>query len=611
MKLTQLARRGLAAAMLSSLPVASALAWTPASSPDLAAATGPARITTADPQVPQGLGKPCVVELFLNQRFPDDSDPFHYAYAPPPDCPQPWAKVILLLDISGSRHAAVYSLSVDLAGVPLFRGIPPKYENEASWHVERDLTDDVSLLRVPNDGLLLFYSDGNPDLNPPTQITGSAKLLFYRTSAHTPAPRAPDVVRPINSFAQNLPHNIVRAYLDVFNAAPWWFTCVPDQSASSWYALISRLAPGDVPQQGIFPPGQGCRGVSFLEQEVFIDGTPAGIVPTFPLLAADFNPFLRNTVDQPAPPSQMLNFIPYRVDLTPFAGVLNDAGPHTIRLQEVGRQFFGGLGEGQLLLYLDPGSVHVTGGVTLNTLTTSSAVPTVTNTLSASGDVLQGRVITHFNRDFEIMGFVNTSHGQIRSTVIQSGRFSNTQVFNLYGSGDPDEPLVPRLYEQNLWLTSTTNRTSRSTMGATVISNDQERVAYPLRFRYHVEGAVDSGGDSPILVPTKASMGAHQDRLLNGDHYRAGLVRYVTDLDDVFDGSRARDFVSGGPDTHWKSFREYSFGDNLGSCYENTLTTHDGAVDAQVQGVGCPHNLNRVRWFAHPDGSPDGLGWAH
>jgi hypothetical protein len=144
-----------------------------------------------------------------------------------------------------------------------------------------------------------------------------------------------------------------------------------------------------------------------------------------------------------------------------------------------------------------------------------------------------------------------------------------------------------------------------------VISNDRERVAYPLRFRYHAEGAVVDVGDGLIIEPTMASMGAHQDRLLNGNHYRAGLVRYITDLDDVFDASRARDFVSGGPDTRWKSFREYSFGDNLGSCYENALTTRDGTVDAQVEGVGCPHDLNRVRWFAHPDGSPDGLGWVH
>jgi hypothetical protein len=310
MKLTQLTRRGLAAALLFSVPVAGTLASPHAP----AAVTGPPPITTADPPVPRGLGRPCVVELFHNQAFPDEFDLFHYAYAPPPDCPKPWAKVILLLDLTGSRHAAVYSLSVDLAGVPVFRGGPPKYDNEATWHVERDLTDDASLLGVPNDGQILSYSDDSQQF-PQTQITGSGKLLFYRTSTNTPSPRVPDVIRPLTPVGPTsltLPHNIVRAYLDVFNAAPWWFTCVPDQSFDRFSILHSRLAPGDVPQQGIFAPGQGCRGVSFFEREVVVDGTPARIAPTFPLLAADFNPFLPDTVDQPTTPSQMLNFMPYR-----------------------------------------------------------------------------------------------------------------------------------------------------------------------------------------------------------------------------------------------------------------------------------------------------------
>jgi hypothetical protein len=605
MKLTQLTRRGLAAALLFSVPVAGTLAT---SAP--ATGTDPTPITTADPPVPRGLGKPCVVELFHDQVFPYEAGPLHFTYAPPPDCPKPWAKVILALDISGSRHAAVYSLSVDLAGVPVFRGMPPKYDNAASWHVERDLTDDVSLLRVPQDGQIFNFSDDSQQF-PETEITGSGKLLFYRVSANTPAPRVPDVVYPVTNQPATLPHNIVRAYLDVFNAAPWWFTCVPGQSANTWDALTSPLAPGDAPKLGIFPPSQDCRGVAYSEQEVIIDGTPAGVVPTFPLLAADFNPSLPNTVDQPTTPSQMLDFMPYRVDLTPFAGLLNDAGAHTIALQQRVAGPYLAVQGGQLLLYLDRGRVHVTGGVTLNTLTGSSSMPTVTNTLSASGEAVQGSVVTQFNRDFEIRGFVNTSHGQISSSVTQSGRFSNTQVFRLYGSGDPNEPSVPRLYEQDIWLTSTINRTSRSSAGGKVISNDQERVAYPLRFRYHVEGAVFTGGDEPFLVPTHASMGAHQDRLLNGDHYRAGVVRYITDLDDIFDASRVRNFVSGGPDTNWKSSREYNFDDNLGSCYDNALTTQDGVIDAHVQGVGCPHDVNRVRWFAHPDGSADALGWAH
>lgn len=601
MKLLQLVHHGLAATALFSLPLAAALV--PAS--NLVAATVSPPITTVAPQVPRGLGKPCVVELFHGQAFPGEAGPLHYTYMPPPDCPKPWAKVILQLDISGSRSAGVSQLGVYLAGVPVFRGASPKYDDGASWHVERDLTEDAALLRLPQDGLILSYGDDTFQ-SPQTDITGSGKLLFYRTSANTPAPQVPDSIIPLGPEQPPLvlPHNIVRVYLDVFNAHPWWFTCVPDQSADEFYALQGSLAPGDLPQQGIFPPGQGCRGGSFIEEEVTIDGIPAGIVPAFPLLTADFNSFLRNAVDQPTTPSQMLNFIPYRVDLTPFAGLLNDAGPHSIHLQRVLPPFDSGAPDGQLLLYLDPGRVQVSGGVTLNTLTGSSSTPTVTNTLSASGDVLRGRVITRFNRHFEIRGFVNTSKGQIWSSVVQSGSFSNTQVFHLFGLGDHSEPPVNRLYEQNLWLNSTVNRTSRRRIGAKVISNDQERVSYPLRLRYHAEGVVvDNGDGTSQIEPTKASTVVHQARLLNGDHYRAGLVRYLTDLDDVFDAIRTG--------TIWKSSAQYSFDDNLGSCYQSALTTHDGSVDARVQGVGCAHRLNRVRWFVHPDGSTDNLDWVH
>lgn len=608
MNLAQPASRGLAVALLFCLPAAIALARAPASSPESAAATV---ITTADPAVPRGLGKACAVTLFHNQAFPDESGPLHFTYMPPPDCPKPWAKVILQLDISGSRHAPAYSLVVDLAGIPVFRGISPKYDAEASWHVERDLTDDVSLLGQPNDGQIFYYfSDESP--SPETRFIGSAKLLFYRASAQTPAPLSPDVVLAVHAgtTALNLPHNIERAYLDVFNAVPWWFTCVPDQSFNRFRALHTRLAPGDLPRQGNFAREQGCSGVSHVEHEVIIDGTPAGIVPAFPLLSADFNPSLPNTVNQPTTPSQMLSFVPYRVDLTPFAGVLNDAGTHTLAIRQLGLQIFYPTADGQLLLYLDPGRALVVGGVTLNTLAGSSATPTVNSTLSASGDVLRGRVTTRLDRDFEIRGFVNTSHGQVHSSVAESQRFSNTQVFLLRGLADPDESSVPRLYEQNIWLSSTVHRTSRRTVGGKTISLDQERVSYPLRFSYRVEGAV-AQGDQAFLVPTKASMGAHQGRFLDGDHYRAGLVRYITNLDDVFGGSRARNFLTGAPDTHWKSFREVRFGDNLGSCYEHALITHDGAIDTDVQGIDCPHDINRVRWFAHPDGSPDGLGWAH
>jgi hypothetical protein len=55
--------------------------------------------------------------------------------------------------------------------------------------------------------------------------------------------------------------------------------------------------------------------------------------------------------------------------------------------------------------------------------------------------------------------------------------------------GDYNHPPVPSLYEQNIWLTSTVNRTSRRHDRRQGHQQRPGSVAYPLRFRYHAEGA--------------------------------------------------------------------------------------------------------------------------
>ena len=62
-----------------------------------------------------------------------------------------------------------------------------------------------------------------------------------------------------------------------------------------------------------------------------------------------------------------LNFEPYRVDLTPFAGVLSDGQPHTVAVNVYNADgYFSATAT--LLLYLDAGSSQVTGAVTSNTI---------------------------------------------------------------------------------------------------------------------------------------------------------------------------------------------------------------------------------------------------
>ena len=74
---------------------------------------------------------------------------------------------------------------------------------------------------------------------------------------------------------------------------------------------------------------QSCGSTGFRETEVSIDGQPAGVAPVYPwIYTGGIDPFLW----EPIPGVQTLNFKPYRVDLTPFAGLLSDGQPHNVAL---------------------------------------------------------------------------------------------------------------------------------------------------------------------------------------------------------------------------------------------------------------------------------------
>src|SRR5213075_1128046 len=87
---------------------------------------------------------------------------------------------------------------------------------------------------------------------------------------------------------------------------------------------------------------------------------------------------------RPIPGVQTFNFVPYRVDLTPFAGLLSNGQPHQVgvRVYNANNYF---LVAGSLLLYLDHGSLQVTGAVTRNTLT-AVPNPTIAENLTTGAD---------------------------------------------------------------------------------------------------------------------------------------------------------------------------------------------------------------------------------
>src|ERR1700727_2203926 len=362
---------------------------------------------TADPPVPRPSTKPCVVTLLSNQAFENFTNPT-YSYAPPSECPGPWAKVIFTGDFSIQP-----GVQFDRTGQLFFGGVniyfgttaEPLATETDTWHVERDLTDYSTLFKTAQTG---YASLGNivgaDGLN--SIIFGTFKLEFFEADFFNPAPRTADAVLPVqqggNSSFQitssntqvvqsfTLPRNTEAAYLDVVaqsqSQEEQWFFCVPSDIA---------------PQLG------DCGNTAFREVEISVDGKAAGVAPVYPwIYTGGLDPGLW----VPIPGVQTLNLVPYRVDLTPFAGTLNDGEPHT-----VGVSVFNAFGffsvTAQLLVYQDHGSREVTGAVTENTLTAPN--PAVTNgvTFDASGDA--AGVVTTTNTDnFTISGFVNTSHGR-------------------------------------------------------------------------------------------------------------------------------------------------------------------------------------------------------
>lgn len=395
---------------------------------------GSQNTVTADPAVTRPHETPCVVQLFAGFQFVDFSIPT-YQYTPPSSCPGPWEKVVFTADfnVTAGRQFDRTAI-INLGNVNIYFGTTPEPRHNLSptWHIERDETDYSALFESPQTGQVILGNVVNSTYT--GVISGSAKLEFYplhEQHGGDDARRPADLVLPLaQSNGQGgsnepaflfkptdqlattftLPRNVERAYLDVIAQSQsndeFWYTCVPND-------VTGEL--------------QSCGATAFRETEVTVDGQPAGLAPVCPwVYTGGVDPFLW----EPIPGVQTLNFVPFRVDLTPFAGLLSDGQPHTIALGVFNaNSYFSATAT--LLVFQDHASDEVTGEVTANTIG-SGPNPSVNENLEtdASGNV-SGTVTTSSSREFMVAGFVNTSHGRVQTEVRQSVNFSNLQSFNI------------------------------------------------------------------------------------------------------------------------------------------------------------------------------------
>ncbi len=248
------------------------------------------------------------------------------------------------------------------------------------------------------------------------------------------------------------PRNVERAYVDVIAQSQAnderWYTCVDKRylERTRDYSLESFEA---------------CDGGSFRGVEVLVDNRPAGLAPVSAwIFAGGIAPHLW----LPTPGIQTLNFIPFRVDLTPFAGVLDDGKPHTVSVRVLGANRFFNVAA-NLLVYEDHERERLEGKLLEDTL--SDAQPagmTVRDTLHSdkAGRVV-GTIDTDVAQAYVTRGVLRTSRGDVMTTVRYAGSFRNHQRFERPGDKQYDETI-----EQSTTVSMKVDRALNGTMESSV-----------------------------------------------------------------------------------------------------------------------------------------------
>jgi hypothetical protein len=575
-----------AACLLAALSAFTASIAFPVSAQAADPQVGSPNVAFADPLIPSPLTTPCTVTLFENQQFADfNAKPF--AYAPPAECAGPWQKVVLSLDYSVTMGRQFdRTATIWLGGAIIYFGTTqePSATVSPSWHVERDLTDYSPLFAEAAAGRTILgnFVGSSGGVTYTGVIYGTAALKFYPLVPTVPDhPPRPDRLLPLSGSADGstadlgssdarlsvtfdaLPTNIERAFLDVYAQSQagdeFWFFNLPDDIAATF---------------------QDGGGTAFRETEISIDNQLAGVAPVSPwIYTGGADPLLW----RPITGVQTLAFEPYRVDLTPFAGVLSDGQPHTIALGVFNAQDHFSTAA-NLLLYLDHGANRVTGSVTANTLT--APVPHVVENITTGGDTTSGTATVTASRQFTIAGTLTTSHGVVTTKLEQSIAFSSVQQLATSAT----------LYKQDTVQNTTVDSTTTRTAGAATSIVHEQR-SYPLTFNYD-DGP---GADGNEVLATHVDQAFKQQVDIGYQGYTARGAR----RDNHVVTSAARYFDADGNNTDLQAdaTQSYAYSDPFGACYSRQISASrrglvlPGALTAINDGSGCPQGANTLSWF--------------
>ncbi|WP_340384153.1 peptide-N4-asparagine amidase [Streptomyces sp. SS7] len=347
---------------------------------------------TAAPPVDRPGGRSCRITL-AEAQFRDFT-PYRGVYTPPDGCGDRWSKVVLRLDgkVRGWQFDRLGHVQV--GGVEIFRTSTPEPSPDGiAWSVEKDVTRYSDTFRRSQDVEMLI---GNVVDDTYTGVLDvKVTLTFY--AGKEPAATPDSVLTLTGGATLTTPRNGERVVAEVYA------TGSGGGCEEYWYLTVPAQAP------------YSCRADDgpYREVQVRVDGRLAGIATPFPTVWTGgwSNPFLWYVIPGP----RAFDVKPIEYDLTPFAGVLNDGRPHRVEVSVVG------VPEGQsgwstpvnVLVWRDHGRAVVPGRL----LTADAGDPTGSSVYTPG---TEHRLDTEGGHRLTVAGYLDTSHGRVRTTVTRS-----------------------------------------------------------------------------------------------------------------------------------------------------------------------------------------------
>ncbi|MBV9271195.1 MAG: peptide-N(4)-(N-acetyl-beta-glucosaminyl)asparagine amidase [Candidatus Eremiobacteraeota bacterium] len=507
------------------------------------------------------------MQLFSDMTFTDFSQ---HLFPYTPSCPGPWRKVILDADFNVTAGRQFdRTASIWIAGTNVYFGTTaePRATLSPSWHVERDITDLSAILKAPSTGQTVLGNIVNSTYT--GVISASAKIEFYRARDddrwgddedrdrdRNGAPRVPDVVYPLsggplgdNQYIStpmqpltgtfSFPRNVEKAYLDVYLQSQigdeFWYTCFPNDIASTLF---------------------NCGNTAFREGDVTIDGRAAGVAPVYPwIYTGGIDPYLW----RPIPGVETFSFVPYRVNLTPFAAILNDGSQHTVSVTVFNNgNYFAA--NGALLLYLDKEASHDGGGLITDATSTLPNESVINGVVIANGDG-KGKITTTGTHPVSITGYVDTSRGRITTSIRQSILFSNVQNVDITTDGSR--------FIQDIKQKTTIESDVSTLRGHGDDEGDRTSVhsskEWPLNMNYAFVTNPDGSATQTTTV--------HQGKIQSTFARERDRI-FESFLSNVVDAADTLTFPTSGPVTpsNGKTTQTYKYSNSKGICYGKTIT---------------------------------------